>query len=166
MTESLFAALMTRGVWILFRAQVVVPVRVLRVTCKCWTKTCELNQNSFSLLKQAFFALGLWQTNWGQKSCEGMHRTVHNSSFKALECYPGEKVLAEEEKDLLPDSHIAELVANATNPLSSRIKAPYLEEWINISRPWGYWESCVSWRSSSLLCQVKQQKMLAWVLRK
>lgn len=38
---------------------------------------------SLQLAQAAFFALGLWQTSCGEKSCEGMHRAVHTSSCKA-----------------------------------------------------------------------------------
>lgn len=91
------------GIWILLRAQVVVPVRALRATtCKAWTKTYETNQIPFAC-SSGLFSLVLWQTNWGKKTCEGIHRAVHNSSCKALK-YVGENVLAEEENDLLPQS--------------------------------------------------------------
>lgn len=57
MTESLFTPLNTCdvcGVRILLRAQVVVPVRVLRTAFRNWTRTHEMNPKTLQFVNVGF----------------------------------------------------------------------------------------------------------------
>lgn len=144
MTESLFAALTACDVcggWILLRAQVFVPVGVLRATFKASTKIHVFNQIP-SVCSSRLFALGLWQTNWGEKravrACRGLFTTA---SVGLLDVWLSleKRSLQRRRTSCLPQRHYSRACCPGTDlsPLSSPNKAPYLEGWIKIPSPQG-----------------------------